>query len=97
MHLGQKSSFIKSALGVKKSIPHLSLGVKTQVPNYIVASSNHSNSSDGIIRNDSNGNNTHREPMLGVKLPHSNVSRNNNNLEKATRIRHPNNTNSKFH
>ena len=97
MHLGQKSQRIISSLGVKSSIPHLSLGVKSYGPQLDVDSLIKSHTPDGTIRNESNLNNMHREPILGVKLKSDKVKHNNNNLEKATRIRHPNNLNSKFH
>ena len=97
MHLGQKSQRIISSLGVKSSIPHLSLGVKSYGPQLDVDSLIKNHTPDGIIRNESNSNNMHREPILGVKLKSDKVKYNNNNLEKASRIRHPNNVNSKFH
>ena len=87
MNLGQKSSVIKSALGVKNSMPSLSLGVKSQAPHITTSSVHHNDTSAGII-NESNGNNTHREPMMGVKLPHHKVNHNRNYLEKATKIKH---------
>ena len=50
-----------------------------------------------MIRNESNSNNMHREPILGVKLQSHKANHNRNYLEKATKIRQPNNVNSKFH
>ena len=96
MHLGQKSQRIISSLGVKSSIPHLSLGVKSYGPQLDVDSLIKNHTPDGIIRNESNSNNMHREPILGVKLQSHKVNHNRNYLEKATKIRQPNNVNSKF-
>ena len=97
MFLGQKSQRIISPLGVKSSTPCLSLGVKSYSPQLDIVSLIKSHTPYGTIRNESNSNNMHREPILGVKLKSDKVKHNNNNLEKATRIRHPNKTNSKFH
>ena len=88
MHLGQKSQRIISSLGVKSSIPHLSLGVKSYSPQLDVDSLIKNHTPDGIIRNESNSNNMHREPILGVKLQSHKVNHNRNYLEKATKIRH---------
>ena len=88
MNLGQKSSLTSSILGVKNSVPSSSLGVKNQSTNMSTVNLNNNQISDGVIRNDSNGNNMQREPMLGVKLPSSKGYQNKSNLEKATKLRH---------
>ena len=78
MHLGQKSQRIISSLGVKSSIPHLSLGVKSYGPQLDVDSLIKSHTPDGIIRNESNSNNMHHEPILCVKLQSHKVKYNRN-------------------
>lgn len=86
MHLGQKNSVVSSSLGVKNSKPTKSLGVKSHAPQ-LDADLIKSYTSDGIIINESNSNNTQREPILGVKLQSHKVNHNKNYLEKASKIR----------
>ena len=92
MYLGQKSQRITSSLGVKSSTPYLSLGVKSHSPQ-LDADLIKSHTSDGIIRNESNSNSMHREPIIGIKLPSHKVNHNRNYLEKASKIRHEKNRN----
>ena len=42
--------------------------------------------SNGIINNNSNSNNSHHEPIKGINLPHHKVNHNRNYLEKAHKI-----------
>lgn len=87
MYVGVKKSISSSSLGVKNSKPSLSLGVKSNGPQ-LDADLIKSYTSDGIIVNESNSNNTQREPILGVKLQTHKVVHNKNYLEKASKIRH---------
>jgi len=90
MRLGVKSQVITSSLGVKNSRPTLSVGVKqSHNPHSDVGNLVKHHTSDGIIHNESNSNDTHREPIKGIQLPShkSNVNLSRNSLEKAHKIK----------
>ena len=96
MKLGIKSQFLTSSLGVKQSKIASSLGVKqSHNPYSNVDNLTRANTSDGIIHNESNSNNTHYQPIRGIQLPahRNNISSNRNNLEKSKRIHKPSENN----
>ncbi len=90
MNLGQKAQVITSSLGVKNSKPSLSLGVKQSHNPYLDydAVVRH-NTSDGIINNESNSNDTHYQPIKGISLPNykNTINSNRNTTEKAHKIK----------
>jgi hypothetical protein len=90
MNLGQKSQFVTSSLGVKNSRPSLSVGVKqNHNPHVEFGALTRNNTSDGIIRNESNSNDIHYQPIKGIQLPShkSNINLSRNNIEKAHKIK----------
>ena len=87
MNLGRKSSVITASMGVKNSKPSLSLGVKqSHNPNMDTDNLMRANTSDGIINNQSNSNDTHYQPIKGVNIPHHKVIHKRNSLEKPHKI-----------
>ena len=91
MKLGNKSQVVTSSLGVKNSKPSLSLGVKqSHNPQLDVSNLLRNNTSDGIIRNESNSNDNSYQPIKGIQLSNnrSHVNSNRNSIEKAHKIKH---------
>jgi hypothetical protein len=90
MKLGQKSQVITSSLGVKNSKPSLSLGIKqSHNPHLDNIDSLRNYTSDGIINNESNSNDTHYQPIKGVPLSNhkNNINSNRNSIEKAHKMK----------
>ena len=91
MKLGNKSQVVTSSLGVKNSKPSLSLGVKqSHNPQLDISNLLRNNTSDGIIRNESNSNDNSYQPIKGIQLSsnRSHVNSNRNSIEKAHKIKH---------
>jgi len=91
MKLGNKSQVVTSSLGVKNSKPSLSLGVKqSHNPQLDISNLMRNNTSDGIIRNESNSNDNSYQPIKGIQLSsnRSHVNSNRNSIEKAHKIKH---------
>ena len=91
MKLGNKSQVVTSPLGVKNSKPSLSLGVKqSHNPQLDISNLIRNNTSDGIIRNESNCNDNSYQPIKGIQLSsnRSHVNSNRNSIEKAHKIKH---------
>ena len=91
MKLGNKSQVVTSSLGVKNSKPSLSLGVKqSHNPQLDISNLIRNNTSDGIIRNESNSNDNSYQPIKGIQLSsnRSHVNSNRNSIEKAHKIKH---------
>ena len=90
MKLGLKSQVLGSALGVKNSKPTSSLGVKqSHNPNAEIENLIRANTQDGSIHNESNSNDTHKQPIKGIQLPphKNNIKSNRNSLEKKHKVR----------
>ena len=91
MKLGNKSQVVTSSLGVKNSKPSLSLGFKqSHNPQLDISNLIRNNTSDGIIRNESNSNDNSYQPIKGIQLSsnRSHVNSNRNSIEKAHKIKH---------
>jgi hypothetical protein len=90
MSLGRKTQAVTLSPGVKNSKPYSSLGVKqSHNPRLDIDALIRNNTPNGIINNESNGNDNNYQPIKGIQLANhkSSVNLSRNNIEKAHKIK----------